>query len=72
MLWAETLSETASRNHVRNGTVNTAITVGRFGQGVYSQIRRFVVVRVNRRDHFVYAWYAESDFVPFILTSPAP
>ncbi|KAF3053010.1 hypothetical protein E8E11_010764 [Didymella keratinophila] len=53
MLWAETQSETSARNF-GNGTENTAITVGRFGQGVFSQIRRFVVVRVNRKEHFVY------------------
>jgi hypothetical protein len=53
MLWAETASATM----VRNGTENTAITVGRFGESVYSQIRRFVVMKVNRDRHFVYAWY---------------
>jgi hypothetical protein len=52
MLWAETASETWARN----GTENTAITVGRFNENVFSQIRRFVVVEVNRRCHFVYAW----------------
>ncbi|KAF1941205.1 hypothetical protein EJ02DRAFT_444991 [Clathrospora elynae] len=51
MLWAET----ASPNLVYNGTDNTAITVGRFGESVYSQIRRFVVVKVHRQRHFVYA-----------------
>jgi hypothetical protein len=56
MLWAETLSETSARAFGR-GTDNTAITVGRFGQGVYSQIRRFVIVKVNRTEHFFYAWY---------------
>ncbi|KAF9696681.1 hypothetical protein EKO04_005267 [Ascochyta lentis] len=54
MLYAETQSETSARNF-KNGTDNTAITVGRFGQGVYSQIRRFVIVRVNRAEHFFYA-----------------
>jgi hypothetical protein len=52
MLWAETASPTM----VRNGTENTAVTVGRFGESVYSQIRRFVVMKVNRKSHFVYAW----------------
>lgn len=49
MLWSETASET----YARAGTVNTAITVGRFGQNVYSQIRRFIVVKVEHG--FVYA-----------------
>jgi hypothetical protein len=52
MLWAETASATMARN----GTENTAITVGRFGQGVFSQIRRFVIMKVNRQRHFIYAW----------------
>ncbi|KZM25422.1 uncharacterized protein EKO05_0000502 [Ascochyta rabiei] len=54
MLYAETQSETSARNY-RNGTDNTAITVGRFGQGVFSQIRRFVIVKVKRAEHFFYA-----------------
>jgi hypothetical protein len=52
MLWAETASETLTRN----ATENTSITVGRFHENVFSQIRRFVVVDVNRGRHFVYAW----------------
>ena len=52
MLWAETASATLTRN----GTENTGITIGRFGQGVFSQIRRFVIMKVNRSQHFVYAW----------------
>jgi hypothetical protein len=54
MLWAETAS--ATMKQARIGTENTAITIGRFGEQVYSQIRRFVVVKVNRDGHFVYAW----------------
>lgn len=53
MLWAEAASETMVRR--AGGTDNTAITVGRFGQNVFSQIRRFVIVQVNREAHFVYA-----------------
>ncbi|KAH7081319.1 kinase-like domain-containing protein [Paraphoma chrysanthemicola] len=48
MLWSETASPTMIGNR-------TALTVGRFGEGVYSQIRRFVVMRVNKQKHFVYA-----------------
>jgi hypothetical protein len=54
MLWAETAS--ATMQQARRGTENTAITTGRFGEQVYSQIRRFVVVKSNRARHFVYAW----------------
>lgn len=49
MLWAETASETWSKR----GTMNTAITVGRFGERVYSQVRRFIVVKEEHG--FVYA-----------------
>jgi hypothetical protein len=38
------------------GTENTAITVHRYSQGIFSQVRRFVVVDVNRNRNFVYAW----------------
>lgn len=51
MLW----SEAASENVARNGAETTGVTIGRFGQSIYSQIRRFIVVRVNRERHFVYA-----------------
>lgn len=57
MLWSEAASETsafprdASLLHYRD-----PITIGRFGQPVFSQIRRFVIVRVKRNQHFVYAW----------------
>jgi hypothetical protein len=54
MLWAETASATIMQ--ARHGTENTAITVGQLGEKIYSQIRRFVVVKVNREHHFVYAW----------------
>lgn len=56
MLWAESASATMTRG----GTENTAVTIGRFGEQVFSQIRRFVVVRVNRDRHFVYAWYVNT------------
>jgi hypothetical protein len=52
MLWAET----ASFAMARNGTENTVITIGRYGERVYSQIRCFVIVKVNRKNDFVYAW----------------
>lgn len=51
MLW----SEAASATMARNGTETSGITIGKFGEGIYSQIRRFIVVRVNRDRHFVYA-----------------
>ncbi|KAF1930299.1 uncharacterized protein M421DRAFT_418617 [Didymella exigua CBS 183.55] len=51
MLWAESASATM----IRGGTENTAVTIGRFQEEVYSQIRRFVVVKVNRQRHFIYA-----------------
>jgi hypothetical protein len=62
MLWAEAASETAARSQVardEDATVaqfKNPYTVGRFGQTVYSQIRRFVIMRVKRKEHFVYAW----------------
>jgi hypothetical protein len=55
MLWSETAGAT-TRKAARNGTENTAITIGKFNQEIYCQIRRFVIVKVNRERHFVYAW----------------
>lgn len=60
MLWSETAGATA--NLARNGTENTAITVGLFNQKVFSQIRRFVIMEVNREKHFVYAWSVHCSF----------
>jgi hypothetical protein len=63
MLWTETAGEThrrTSRSDTENSMVttqsNAGISFGRFGHHVHSQIRRFVVVEVNRRQHFVWAW----------------
>jgi hypothetical protein len=53
MLWTETASQTFK---APNGTENTNITMGKYGENIFSQIRRFVVVDVNRERHFVYAW----------------
>lgn len=47
-------SEAASETMAKAGSDNDAVTVIKFGEYVYSQIRRFVVVEVKR--HFVYAW----------------
>jgi hypothetical protein len=65
MLWAEAASETAARQaNNGDGTVQQfhrtgytqGYTQGRFGETVFSNIRRFVIMRVKRHDHFVYAW----------------
>jgi hypothetical protein len=62
MLWAEAASEAALRQKtereatVRSFVRNDPLTPGRFGELVYSQIRRFVVVQVRRKDQFVKAW----------------
>jgi hypothetical protein len=58
VLWTETAGDTIARQAGTEGTVrfhNDAITIGRFGQPVYSQIRRFVIVKVRVKGHFVYA-----------------
>lgn len=47
MLYTEPAGQTATRN-------NDAFSVVRFGESVYTQIRRFVVVSV--RKNFVHAW----------------
>ena len=49
MLYSEPTGETA-----RYDPGNDAYTTVRFGESVYTQIRRFVVVSV--RKSFVYAW----------------
>jgi hypothetical protein len=65
MLWTETTGET-HRYRSFKGTENSmktterypneAIQSGRFGQDVYSQIRRFVIVKNRRQQDFVQAW----------------
>lgn len=50
MLYTEASSEIAGRSTAED----ESFTVVKFGQNVYSQIRRFVVVSVKRG--FVYAW----------------
>ena len=62
MLWAEPASETFGQYNSRQTEhthvqYNDPVTVGRFGQAVFSQIRRFVIMRVKKKEHFVYAWY---------------
>jgi hypothetical protein len=59
MLWSEAASETRAglRNEDEMYTekrFDDAITIGRFGEPVYQQIRRFVIMHVKRREH-VYA-----------------
>jgi hypothetical protein len=60
MLWAEAASATDARQYLPNGTVGSfsgpGYTEGRFGESVYSNIRRFVIVKVRKNDNFVYAW----------------
>ncbi|KAF2279828.1 uncharacterized protein EI97DRAFT_430838 [Westerdykella ornata] len=63
MLWAEAASETAARQAAPDGTVyryqkpSHDYTPGRFpGEFVYSNIRRFVIMRVKKDAHFVYVW----------------
>jgi hypothetical protein len=48
MLWTDTSTMRSSSS--------TRATTGRSNEDVFSQIRRFVVVDVNRERHFVYAW----------------
>ncbi|KAH7073191.1 hypothetical protein FB567DRAFT_454058, partial [Paraphoma chrysanthemicola] len=52
MMWSETAVGQASKSD--SATVGAA-TIGRFGEGVYSQTRRFAVVRVHLTKHFVEA-----------------
>lgn len=49
-------SEAASESMARAG--DDSVTVVKFGEHVFSQIRRFVVVSVKR--NFVKAWYVLS------------
>jgi hypothetical protein len=66
MLWTEPAAERLpARNPTENSRITTvqkqtnpdpAIITGRWGQQIHSQIRRFVVVRVNRQQHFIEAW----------------
>jgi hypothetical protein len=62
MLWTETAGGNFPKS---SATVNSSATIneemmfeiGRFGEVVYSSICRFVIVKVNRRQHFVQAWW---------------
>jgi hypothetical protein len=62
MFWTETAGEPRGRTRSDNGTMteleytDPAISSGRFGQVVRSQLRRFVIVKINRKQHFVLAW----------------
>lgn len=61
MLWSEIAGESLSK---RRGSDNSRVTVhpnsalveGGFGEKIHCTIRRFVIVRVNRQQHFVEAW----------------
>jgi hypothetical protein len=52
MLWQESTDYMVTRS----GSDNSSITVGKYSEQKYVQIRRFVVVEVNRAKNFVYAW----------------
>jgi hypothetical protein len=52
MLWSEPAGAKADDDDLWSETVH----VGKFGEPIHQQIRRFVIVHVKRRDHFVYAW----------------
>jgi hypothetical protein len=61
MLWAETAGHTLKKRTATensNFTIlpNSPIVKGSYGEDIYCQIRRFVIVRVNRNAHFVEAW----------------
>ena len=47
-------SEAASEQAARQGSDNDAVTVVKFGERVFTQIRRFVVMKVKR--NMVEAW----------------
>jgi hypothetical protein len=59
MLWSETAGGTNSANSVKShgsNIYNAGTVQGRYGEEIPSQIRRFVIVRVNRSSHYVEAW----------------
>jgi hypothetical protein len=61
MLWSETAGHSLSkRTPTENSNFtahpNSSLVQGQFGERIYSSIRRFVIVRVNRQSHFVEAW----------------
>lgn len=65
MLWSEAAGETAASRSMTDNShytahPNSTIVRGRFGERIYSSIRRFVIIRVNRAQHFVEAWYVMS------------
>lgn len=70
MLWAEAASETMGRSSAMT-TVSDPIVSGRFGERVYTQIRRFVIVQVRRKDHYVKAWFVLKRPIPALKNSKA-
>jgi hypothetical protein len=55
MLWSEPAGVTHGER-ADDDLWSNSISVGKYGEQVYTQIRRFVVVKVPRKKHFVYAW----------------
>lgn len=62
ILRSEPTGEIATSSRMTENSQSTAhpmsgVVEGRFGQKIYCQIRRFVVMRVNKHEHFVETWY---------------
>jgi hypothetical protein len=51
-LWSEPAGSTSNNNGVSD-----AFSVVKFGEKVYTNIRRFVIVHAPHDKGFVYAWY---------------
>jgi hypothetical protein len=58
VLWSETAGNAGNGSSIMS-SISSTITMGRYGEMVHSQIRRFVVVKVNRMQHFVLALYVK-------------
>lgn len=63
ILWSRLANEsfhklnfTPSENSIDTAHPDSGVYEGRFGGKIYTQIRRFVVLWVNRHQHFVEAW----------------
>jgi hypothetical protein len=57
LLWSEPAGETR-QHQVEDDLFSVTshpVTIGKHGEAIYQQIRRFVIVRVPRKKHFVYA-----------------
>jgi hypothetical protein len=56
MLWSETAEFPGPDHNPDVADSKTVYSLVGFGQGIYTIIRRFVIIRVNPKQHLLEAW----------------